>query len=810
MNNGEHGSGQSQPLDVYVPNRGGIRQWLRDKIICGPSAEPAKKALSKSWGVIICWHFWTFTPCLVTGVLLWLNISNFSIGREIGAARRDPEVTSFVLGVTAVCAKAHEILMVVGLLNIARQAIQRGLTQGGTLLGLVGAEKSLSTVIFISTKEFRTALRYGFSKGPRKLKMEIRKIVALIVVVCTLCTVVGPATYVLMIPRLNWFEDIPLRWNQPEYTIYGSRCCPNILINPQLIYSNLTEEVERGDRIIFETPYPDYNYWQAISTPGFLGNSGEPQLSEGTTDGRESHVHRYTNLDFTVTVNTTWSPGRSLDTRESATKDGTTFSTAWLLDVVSVNVAIDGLYTQRPKHDLAPIRFLADVTGVWSETICRRRSKIESGPSNFSFESVRSGSISGSEVPSSRLILLYDKKNLTNVGAHEDHVNISKIWITEGWVEGGPSDFTNELMVVLQDDKSIDTVIVCSNVVTLKTAKAASSTLRFDATQLSENSGNLDYFPIKSETSNTTERKLLYHKEWLDSINGIREVKSDNDTSASVQYLYPSWTVPPPRETPEPTLNPKLRLWAEAIAQLKWSNTESTEDPTPLELGVGGAFISIISRILPSKTQYTSALNMDPGEDTYTYSFMAGQLPGNLKAEAMIKCEDIQPTLQASHYVYGYQWKTISKILSMVVLLLHSLVAIFGSFWQWRRGGVIKAWGTVAEYGTLCLGTSPERAPLENACAGIKSGTTLQTLVGVRETSGQHGDQTNSKHLELTVISSENEVGDQGDAPKIGNKYGVTSPPVGNKASVSGDKIAASVRLAAISSSLGGDPAEIS
>lgn len=71
--------------------------------------------------------------------------------------------------------------------------------------------------------------------------------------------------------------------------------------------------------------------------------------------------------------------------------------------------------------------------------------------------------------------------------------------------------------------------------------------------------------------------------------------------------------------------------------------------------------------------------------------------------------------------------------------------------------------GTVAEYGTLCLGTNPDKALLENTCAGIKSKATLQTLVGVRETSASGG----SKHLELTILPMNHGQGEE----KMVNTY---------------------------------------
>ncbi|KAH8145953.1 uncharacterized protein LAJ45_10095 [Morchella importuna] len=769
MSNINHEGAQLHQREPDVPNRGSgrILQRLWDKMH-SPRTEPTKKALSRGWWVRIRWHFWTLTPCLITGVLLWLNLSNFSTGREIAIGRRNPEVTSFVLGVVAGCAKAHEIIMVVGLLNIARQAIQRGLTQGGTLLGLLGAEKSLSTVLFISSLEFRAAWKYGFSEGPRKLKIKIRKIVVVIVVVCCLCTVVGPATYVLMVPRLNWFDDKPLAWNHPNYT-YGiyPRCCPYILINPSLVYSNLTDTTEdtRGDLYTFGTPeFPNYNYWQAV--PTFDLRDGTPYTNNNTNPENRtmSHVHHYMNLGLPVTVNTTWSPGRSLDARERKAKNGTIFSTAWIFDIDLATYALKSLYQPAPKYALAPLRLIADMTGIWSETTCRRRiSKTVPGSnSSFSFESVTSGSIGGSEVPSSRLILLYDKKNITYMGSHEADVNISKIWITEGWVEGDRSDFTNKLMVVLQDDNSTGTVIVCSNVVTLRSVKATSATTPFDANELDGSSGSLNYFPVGNPSSTTTERKLLYHKEWLDSINSVRPGNGQGDDDIR---QYPNWTVPPAREPLEPTQNSALQLWAEWIAQLKWSNY-SDPDPTLLELGVGGAFISVISRLYPSNTQYSPVIQDHYGDDgEFSNSFKSGGPPDALMAEPMIE--------------------------------------FLGSLWQLRRGGtIIKAWGTVAEYGTLCLGTSPERAPLENACAGIKSGTTLQTLVGIREIDGAGAGS--GVNLELTVLPPEPEaVEEQEKLPRPGSVYGAP-PRVGNEGSIIGGKISGTVGVRSVSAPPGG------
>jgi hypothetical protein len=64
--------------------------------------------------------------------------------------------------------------------------------------------------------------------------------------------------------------------------------------------------------------------------------------------------------------------------------------------------------------------------------------------------------------------------------------------------------------------------------------------------------------------------------------------------------------------------------------------------------------------------------------------------------EQTTQCKYEKTVITVSHNVYGYQWKSISKILSMVALLLHIIIAILGSFRQSCKGDVIKAWGTVA------------------------------------------------------------------------------------------------------------------
>ncbi|KAI5838882.1 hypothetical protein DFP73DRAFT_616318 [Morchella snyderi] len=744
MSDTDHGKVQSHPQGTDMSdNRGRIWQKFRHKIR-RPRTEPTKRALSKDWLVMMGWHFRTFTPCFITGAILWLNISDYAIGREIGAGS---SATDVVLGVATGCAKIHEILMVLGLLNIARQAIQRGLTQGGILLGLLGAEKSLQNVVFVFKPEFRAALKYGFSgRGPQTKK--IRQIVAVMFVVCSLCTVVGPASYVMMVPKLGLFEGKQLELNGTVYT-FGSRCYPYIMINPALAVQNMD-------------PYKG-------TEPSGLSSRDE------YASPNNNMTHRYKNWGYPVTVNTKW-PSKERYITGNWTGE-TNFTTTLLQDSIAINRTIEEEYRAPKKLAQSPAQAVTDITALSLKPVCRererRRRQPDTNSTDFTFRSVGSNHIDGSDIDSRRLLLLYKLDGQTGLGADISTINITKIWITEGSMEKANSNFTDTILVVLQHDAN-DSLIVCSNEATMRNTKAISTAVSFDPdpSDFKNSEEHRDYF--LSQNNGSPPRKVLYHKEWLDYIHSYNLTYGDD--------IYVNGPTAP-RSILKPPQNTDLSLWAEGCAQINWSNYTSP-DPARFELAIGGAFLSVISRISPSDTQYTSLYDVNlminrsqSSMNTIDYIFREVHYPPELMIERETECQYNTTVITISHNAYGYKWKSISKILSMVALLLHVIIAIVGSLWQSRKGGgVIQAWGTVAEYGTLCLGTNPDNALLGNACAGITSNTTLQTLVGVRETYASIGNERGSKHLELMVLSKEAEAGNN---LRIGTgRYGVSESKI--------------------------------
>lgn len=206
------------------------------------------------------------------------------------------------------------------------------------------------------------------------------------------------------------------------------------------------------------------------------------------------------------------------------------------------------------------------------------------------------------------------------------------------------SNFTDTILIVLANDASDNSLIVCSNEATMRNAEAISTSV--DASDSSKfhpsefrNSSNHDYLP--SQNSSSPLRKLLYHKEWLDYIHNFTYV-SDN---GNYKYANDSkQAAPVPRDMLKLPRNRDLDLWTEGFGQFAWGH-KSAPDATQFELAIGSSFLSVISRIMPSDTQYTSLLDVQlsinrtaPNADYIDYSFRKVQYPTDLMIENKSLC----------------------------------------------------------------------------------------------------------------------------------------------------------------------------
>lgn len=95
-----------------------------------------------------------------SATLIYLNFSEYAIGGELG---KDQAQTADILGALQIAIKAHELVLLVSLVQIAKQWIHGSLMNAnkGLVLGLVGAEESLAAPSFVISKlwSFRRAIR---------------------------------------------------------------------------------------------------------------------------------------------------------------------------------------------------------------------------------------------------------------------------------------------------------------------------------------------------------------------------------------------------------------------------------------------------------------------------------------------------------------------------------------------------------------------------------------------------------------------------------------------------------------------------
>lgn len=121
--------------------------------------EPNSPVISKNiWGILI-WHKWMVISIAGSATLIYLNFREYAIGGELG---KDQAQTADILGALQIAIKAHELVLLVSLVQIAKQWIYGSLVSAseGFVLGLVGAEESLAAPSFVISKlwSFRRAI----------------------------------------------------------------------------------------------------------------------------------------------------------------------------------------------------------------------------------------------------------------------------------------------------------------------------------------------------------------------------------------------------------------------------------------------------------------------------------------------------------------------------------------------------------------------------------------------------------------------------------------------------------------------------
>lgn len=191
----------------------------------------------------------------VSIVLLTLNFIRYPIGGEVG---NNAKATADILGALQLAVKAHELTIVASLVAIAKQWIHGNLMDldSGLPLGLLGAEKELAAPFFVISRGYLASVRHVWNIWRRrnqniladsKPKRMVWPLLVFLFAACGISALAGPASGVLMIPRIDWFfeKDYPLpphsRMTYPHILInYRSGNSTNFNIAVDLLVPNVT------------------------------------------------------------------------------------------------------------------------------------------------------------------------------------------------------------------------------------------------------------------------------------------------------------------------------------------------------------------------------------------------------------------------------------------------------------------------------------------------------------------------------------------------------------------------------------------
>ncbi|KAL0632595.1 hypothetical protein Q9L58_008526 [Maublancomyces gigas] len=664
-----------------------------------PEAEPPKHIVTTQLGHSLAWHTWTVLSLIVTAILFWLNFSEYAIGGEIG---QSPKSSANIIGALQLGIKAHELLIVASLLKIARQIIIGNLFDGGILLGLLGAEHAVSSLSFIFTGEFKQSLLFGLKSIFRTDSQPIhRRILWLAIFMfwaCVLSALAGPASGVLMIPRVDWKFAGERRYTRSRYNTN-----PNILI------------ADKGSLDVFGlgSQISGLKFWEY-----YLENSAWNVSRAGANEMQ----HSYADGGSVMYVNTTGSYGRLVDEDWNG---GTRITCAMQTGSEDVQDQTWGRFPTPMNETLkgwSAVKSTINLVALDAAVTCRARQKIPCSKNatlsgnvddpDWCYMSVGYSASSGVLRTSRNLILTTDFDGYS-----------PRVWVTEGPKITANSHYSDSLEVVLESqpprvnaiyrDDNIFNLTVCSFSATLVAGIGTALGVHFK-------SEKIEYFnySLSSDGTHAPPRQLLFHENWLDNAYALR--REDNFETSPGDTLISRFSFPARPRTVPPLDANMLGVFGNTTRKAGGSTAES--EALPAEVTVGGALTYIISWVPNTNSQFSMEFDEIPPQ------FIDGL--GPLKE---------WPTEYIFRvYQEGYLFRLSSRTgyLGVIVLGLHSLTAIIASLWQLivtRR--VFLGWNNTPEYIMLGAG-SPSLAPAyPNTCAGIKTKGVLSGIVMLKETS---------------------------------------------------------------------------
>lgn len=680
-----------------------------------PQPEPKKTVISKRPWDILSWHIWTIISVAGTAVLLFLNFTEYFIDTEVGANKKQ---TANILGALQLAIKAHELVIVASMVAITQQWILGDLMRDGTLFGLLGAETSLGQPTFIISKEYRTAIGYGISgmfgsgklmPGERTSRRRVFLLVGFLGVGCVIASLAGPASGVLMIPRVDWFFNKEIFGIKPDIIdkwTWGRGEWPYLLVDKSMLF--------------FVPGNPGMKYFYDLGRDQKMFISEENSVGWG--GGETEIIHRFDDSffgDVYMETSTTW--GRKLD---GVWTGGTNIRTPLRFNIQEIVIFLNLL----PRHETGrwKSKYVLDVSTIDAWVACRRREKLPcggttntTGDSDWCYEDLAGD---GTLRKSQNLVLV----RRTEADQFGGRGMIPNVYMTEGPLVNNTKYATSmEVLIELPDNVSPD-VVICSI-----SAERKSGIATFLNNGVEFYPASIDYldYQLRSDDTKEPPSTLQYYEHWLD---GVTTATTTQD------FTFPA------RNASEP-LEPIIALsefgWVVSNYTRDFLDKTWADDAGELEFAVGGAFVYLLSSVNGDGWA-------EQGNQTQ-YQALTQNIP-YLPKEAVLETPRISkiPTklrIEAYREGYGFRLSTRTGLLGVVVLIAHAVIAVLASVWQlcWRRR-VIKGWVTIPEYTALGIGSASREGLLENTCAGIEAKETLGSVVKVGETT--------PGHLEIAVV----------------------------------------------------------
>lgn len=698
------------------------------------SSAPGVRAASSLLWDLLTWHIWGIISLAGSVILLYLNFKEYAIGGELGT---NPGQTANILGVLQLAIKAHELAIVASLFAVTSQWIQGSLRDGGILFGLLGTETSSAQPFFIISSEYRAAFGYGISgilrsstqtPEERKKRKGMFLLTCFLCVICIISSLAGPASGVLMIPRVDWF------WATDITMGTEGRVYPHILVQHEPL-SNSTPLMVAG-----------LQYWVDVASYG--------DLWLFMLDGYRQNVtrHRFTDTAGNCYINTSTTPGRVLGSNWAGS---TKARSAMRLEVYYDFHDLMGLekssklkynYHQALK-EWRNIKFVRGLKALETQVVCRAQTKQRCGNSSTSssdwcYMSVTKDGSTGSLRSMRDLLLVLEGGRDEAVYGAFDEVSHPAAWITEGPKEPDNPSFASSVELILELTEfrygqssalpvvsPLPMLVVCSVNATMGSAMVTSYSVSAGAEEVE--------YLVNSNGIKEVPRTLLYYKTWLDSIHNGNATDLRDTNSTKSTY--------PPRNSSKPTTNIPLREIARAARSVIHLSSDgipgvwgaTTVDASDVETVVAGGFAYFFSWIQNSTNQYTIG-----GQE-----FL--ELTGELIPE-LGQYRGTNTTAKVYHEGYGYRLSSRTSRLGFTILIAHALVWILGSVWMlcWRRE-VIKAWGTVLDYTALGIVSLDRTGTFQDSSAGVQEHT-LSTLIKVDTT------KTNPEKWEIVVVQPQN------------------------------------------------------